>query len=183
VGQALPGMLERGRKKIRLWSAASSSGEEPYTLAMYLAEHFPVAQGWDWRIVASDISTKVLALAQRAVYPDERVQTVPREWLRRHFQQGTGQWAGHVRVRPELTQRVQFRQINLIAPYEHAERYDAIFCRNVMIYFDRPTQEQLVNRLCRFLAPGGYLFIGHAESLNGQNVPLRCLQPSIYRHL
>jgi chemotaxis protein methyltransferase CheR len=182
VGHALGALLPAGRKKFRIWSAASSSGEEPYTLAMYLAEHFPVGQGWDWRITASDISTKVLALARRAVYPDDRVQTVPRDWLRRYFQQGTGPWAGQVRVRTELTQRVSFQQINLIGAYEHAEPYEVIFCRNVMIYFDRPTQEQLVNRLCRFLVPGGYLFIGHAESLNGQNVPLRCLKPSVYQH-
>jgi chemotaxis protein methyltransferase CheR len=111
------------------------------------------------------------------------VQAVPREWLRRYFQQGSGRWAGQVRVRLELAHRVAFRQLNLIAPYDHDERFAVIFCRNVMIYFDRPTQEQIVNRLCQHLLPNGYLFIGHAESLNGQNVPLRCLQPSIYQLL
>jgi len=119
--------------------------------------------------------------AKQAIYAEERVGGLSRDWLRRYFQRGTGQWEGHYRVKAAVTKRVSFRQINLIEGYSHPQPFHAIFCRNVMIYFDRPTQERLVNRLCGFLAPDGWLFIGHSESLNGLNVPLRCVRPSIYR--
>jgi chemotaxis protein methyltransferase CheR len=183
VAQALPQVLARGQRSFRVWSAASSSGEEPYTIAMYLAEHYPATEGWDWRITASDISTKVLDAARRGVYAEDRVRTIPLDRLRRHFLKGTGQWQGHYRVKPALAERVTFRQVNLIEPYQHPQPFEVIFCRNVMIYFDRPTQEQLVTQLCRFLVPRGYLLIGHSESLNGLNVPARCLKPSIYQRV
>ena len=182
VQQALPQLLPAGQKRFNIWSAASSTGEEPYTIGFYLNEHFPLAGGWDWRIVASDISTKVLAAAKQAIYAQERIGTVPPEWLRRYFQLGQGEWQGHYRVKPVITERVTFRQINLIEVYEHSQPYEVVFCRNVMIYFDRPTQEALVQRLCRFLRPGGYLLIGHSESLTGLKVPLRCIKPSIYQY-
>jgi chemotaxis protein methyltransferase CheR len=181
VKHALPAVLPPGEKKFEIWSAASSSGEEPYSLGFYLSEFFPLAAGWDWRIMGSDISTKVLDKAQQALYAEDRIGTLPREWLRKYFQKGVGPWTGTYRVKPAITSRVAFRQINLIEDYRHARPFEVIFCRNVMIYFDRHTQEQLVRHLCRFLVPNGYLFIGHSESLNGLNVPLRCLQPSIYQ--
>lgn len=183
VQDALPAVLPKDPGRFQVWSAASSSGEEPYTVAMYLAEHFPVARRWDWRITASDISTKVLAASERAVYAEERVKTIPHEWLRKYFQKGVGKWDGHYRVKRALVERVTFRQVNLIEDYAHSQPFELIFCRNVMIYFDRQTQEQLVNRLCRFLVPQGHLLIGHSESLNGLDVPLRCVRPSIYRLL
>lgn len=181
VRQALPGTLDRSCRSFQVWSAASSSGEEPYTIAMFLEEHYPMARGWDWQVMGSDISTRMLALAQRGIYPMDRVQTVPREWLHKYFQKGVGAWEGQVRVQPSLARRVHFRQINLIQPYSHHTTFPVIFCRNVMIYFDRPTQEQLVTQLCRFLQPGGYLMIGHSESLHGLKVPVRCIRPSIYQ--
>jgi chemotaxis protein methyltransferase CheR len=181
VEQALPSVLPKGGKKFHVWSAASSSGEEPYTIGFYLSEHFPPALGWDWRIAASDISTKVLEKARQGIYPAERLDAIPRDWLRKYFQKGVGRWEGCCRVKSSITERVSFRQINLIESYTHPQPFEIIFCRNVMIYFDRPTQEQLVNQLCRFLVPKGYLIIGHSESLNGLNVPLRCLRPSIYQ--
>ena len=183
VQQALPLVLHKGQRRFQVWSAACSSGEEPYTMAMYLAEHFPPAQCWDWRITGSDISTKVLAAAQRGVYAEERVRAIPQEWLRKYFQKGVGQWAGHYRVKPSLCERVTFRQVNLIESYQHSQPFELVFCRNVMIYFDRPTQEQLVNRLCQFLVPQGHLLIGHSESLTGLKVPLRCVRPSIYQRV
>ena len=181
VHQALPSTLEPSRRSFQIWSAASSSGEEPYTVAMFLEQHYPTAQGWDWQVMGSDISTRMLALAQRGVYPIERLENVPREWLHKYFQRGVGAWEGQVRIQPALARRVHFRQINLIQPYSHPTGFPVIFCRNVMIYFDRHTQEQLVNQLCRFLQPGGYLMIGHSESLNGLKVPVRCIRPSIYQ--
>ncbi len=181
VQHGLPAVVPTGQRRFNVWSAASSSGEEAYTIAMYLAEHFPLAQRWDWRITGSDISTKVLATAQRAVYAEERIRTIPQEWLRKYFQKGVGRWEGYYRVKPDLAERATFLQINLIESYEHSQPFELIFCRNVMIYFDRQTQEQLVNRLCRFLVPKGHLLIGHSESLNGLNVPLRCVRPSVYQ--
>jgi chemotaxis protein methyltransferase CheR len=181
VGEALPSVVPQGRNKFHVWSAACSTGEEPYTIGFYLSEHYPLASGWDWRVTGSDISTKVLGRAESALYAENRVNTVSREWLRKFFQKGNGQWDGYYRVKRCVTERVAFRQINLIEDYAHAQPFEIIFCRNVMIYFDRPTQEQLVNKLCRFLKPNGYLFIGHSESLNGLNVPLRCLRPSVYQ--
>jgi chemotaxis protein methyltransferase CheR len=181
VEQALPAILPKGAKKFRLWSAASSSGEEPYTIGIYLSEYYPTAQGWDWSIVASDISTKVLEKARLGIYPQERLEAIPRDWLHKYFQKGVGQWDGSCRVKPCITERVGFRQINLIEPYNHPHSFEIIFCRNVLIYFDRPTQEQLVRQLCNFLVPDGYLLIGHSESLNGLKLPLRCLRPSIYQ--
>lgn len=181
VAEALPAVLAPGEKKIRVWSAASSSGEEPYTIGFYLAEHYPPAEGWDWQITASDISTKVLEKARLGIYAEDRVRTVPREWLRKYFQRGSGNWQGFYRVKPCITDRVMFRQINLIETCSHPQPFQVIFCRNVMIYFDRTTQQQLVTQLCRFLVPKGHLLIGHSESLHGFNVPLRCLRPSVYQ--
>jgi chemotaxis protein methyltransferase CheR len=181
VKTALPSVLAPGARKFQVWSAASSSGEEPYTIAFYLAESHPLAMGWDWHITASDISTKVLEKARLGIYSEEKVQSVPRDWQRKHFQRGVGQWQGHYRVKSSIAERVAFRQINLLEDYAHPRSFEVIFCRNVMIYFDRPTQEQLVNKLSHFLVPGGFLLIGHSESLNGLKVPLRCLHPSIYQ--
>ncbi len=181
VQTALPSVLGKDQSKFHIWSAASSSGEEAYTAAMFLSEHFPVSGGWDWRITGSDISTKVLEKARQGIYAEERVAPVPGDWLRRYFQKGSGNWAGQFRVKRDLSERVHFRQVNLIEEYDHAQTFEVILCRNVMIYFDRETQEQLVRRLCQFLVRGGYLIIGHSESLNGINLPLRCVKPSIYQ--
>jgi chemotaxis protein methyltransferase CheR len=181
VSEALPSMLRPGRKQFRIWSAASSTGEEPYTIAFYLLERFPPVLGWDWRVTGSDISTRVLEKARLGIYSADRVGTVPLEWLRKYFQQGIGAWARHYRVKRGVAAQVVFQQINLIHDYAHPWPFEVIFCRNVMIYFDRPTQQRLVQRLCRSLVPHGYLIIGHSESLNGLRAPLRCLRPSIYQ--
>ncbi len=181
VERALPAVLPAGQRRFKVWSAGGATGEEPYSIALYLAENFPVAQGWDWRILASDISTRALAEARAGIYPLERVQTVPREWLKRYCQRGLGDFEGHVRIKPELGARVEFRQLNLLGQFAFPVPFDLIFCRNVMIYFDRPTRTQLVTELARHLVPGGYLLIGHAETLNGLKVPFQCEQPGIYR--
>lgn len=181
VDQALPNLLANGRKKFRVWSAACASGEEPYSIAFYLLERYPLAAGWDWRITASDLSTKALEKAQLGLYDAERVKSIPADWLRRYFQRGVGAWTGAYRVKRPVKDQVEFRNINLIEPYQHVERFEVIFCRNVMIYFDRPTQEELVNQLCHFLTPGGYLIVGHSEGLHGLRVPLRCLRPSVFQ--
>lgn len=181
VEQALPALLPPGVKRFHLWCAACASGEEPYTLAIYLAEFFPPADGWDWRITASDISSKVLDQARSGIYAEERVRTVRPEWLRRYFKRGVGEWQGHYRVKPCLAERVEFREINLIGSYRHGQPFQIIFCRNMMIYLDRPTQARMLAHLCSFLVPFGYLFVGHSESLSGLAAPVSCLEPSIYQ--
>lgn len=181
VREGLPSVLPSGQRRFNVWSAACSTGEEPYSLALYLAEHYPLLEGWDWRIFATDISTKALAKAERGVYDQDRLDPVPQAWLRKHFQRGLGEWEGHCRVKPSLAERVRFQQLNLLGRYAFKGTFEIIFCRNVMIYFDRQTQEQLVNQLAQRLAPKGYLIIGHSESVTGLKVPFTCLRPSIYQ--
>lgn len=172
----------RARKEsepFRVWSAASSSGEEPYTIALVLAEFF----GLDgkWTIDATDISTRVLARAGQGVYAAEKIAPVPAELLRRYFQRGTGEWEGNYRIREQVRNHVRFQHLNLLQPhYPFASPFQLIFCRNVMIYFDRPTQETLIEKLTAQLEPGGHLLVGHSESLNGIRHSLRQLQPAIY---
>ena len=180
VQQALPSVLGK-RRQFKVWSAACSTGEEPYTISFFLSEHFPPEAGWDWQLLATDVSTKALNKAIPGVYPADRLQELPQEWRRKYFQRGFGEWEGQFRVKAALRDRIRFQQLNLLGQYSFRETYDVIFCRNVMIYFDRPTQEQLVNQLGRMIAPKGYLLIGHSESLNGLSVPFDCLRPSIYQ--
>lgn len=169
-------------KRIRIWSSACSSGEEPYTIAMTLFDGVSVPQQWDSKILASDLSTRVLAQAASGLYEEERVRDLPPETVRRHFLKGRGAQAGTIKVKPHLSDMVLFRQINLMDErYPIKSPLDVIFCRNVMIYFDRPTQQQLVNKFHRYLKPGGHLFIGHSESLQWVEHPFRSVAPTIYR--
>lgn len=175
----------RHRKKgdvFQVWSAACSSGEEPYTLAMTLAEYAREHPGFNWRVTASDLSTRMLDRAREGVYRLERIKLPSPEMLRRYFQRGTGQYEGHARVKPELRHHLEFRHQNLMEPYPFDFKFDLIFCRNVMIYFDRKTQEALVPRLRNQLDPNGYLFVGHSESLIGIDKALKLIRPSVYRH-
>ena len=161
----LPAMA--GRRPLRFWSAACSSGEEPYTLAMVVDDFFRrQGERADFIVQATDISTRVLAMAEKGVYPEERVRTVPQELLRRYFQKGVGRSAGLVRVKDELKRFVRFSRFNLMEQFRWQEPFEVIFCRNVMIYFNRETQERLVGKFYRALAPGGYLIIGHSESIS-----------------
>lgn len=171
---------QRNGETFRAWSAASSSGEEPFTLAIVLAEAF----GLDgrWTIDATDISTRVLAKAEQAVYDVEKIAPIPQELLRRYFQRGVGKWEGWFRIQETLRRHVRFHHLNLFQPhYPFASRFHLIFCRNVMIYFDRPTQETLVGKLADQLEPGGHLVVGHSESLSGIHHSLRQQHPTIYQ--
>jgi chemotaxis protein methyltransferase CheR len=181
VTQALPNALPKKPSRFKVWSAACASGEEPYSIAMYLAEHYRLADGWDWTILATDISTKALDVAGQGIYVEQKLEPVPAVWQRNYFQRGKNKWEGYYRIKPALAERVVFRQINLLKPYDFNDLFAVVFCRNVMIYFDRPTQEQLMNRLSQLVLPGGYLIVGHAESLTGLSVPLQRISPSIYR--
>ena len=167
-------------RPIRLWSAGCSTGEEPYTLAMTLRQAFGAHPA---EILATDLDTAVLDIAARGVYPSARIENLDEAWRRFAFLRGTGAQEGKVRIRPEIRQLVQFERLNLLDaswPME-AGRFHAIFCRNVMIYFDKPTQRDLVRRFQEHLAPGGLLFVGHSESLLDASMGLKPLGQTIYR--
>jgi len=176
-----PKLILRG-EIFRFWSAACSSGEEPYTVAIVLAEYARKHGAFNWQIEASDISSRVLERAQQAVYPEERVKVPEPDLLPRYFQKGMGSHAGFFRVKDSLRQAVKFHRLNLlqasypVAPFQHV-----IFCRNVMIYFDAPTQQELVTKLIAHLAPGGYFVVGHSESLLGVSHALKAVKPGIYQ--
>lgn len=173
--------LERD-KRIRIWSSACSTGEEPYTIAITLLEGVADPTRWDLRILASDLSTRVLAKAASGLYEEERLRDVPPEVVKRHFLKGQGDQAGMVKVKPHLSRMILFRRLNLMSErFPVKTPLDVIFCRNVMIYFDRPTQERLVNKFFHHLKPGGHLFIGHSESLQWVSHPFKLIGPTIYR--
>ena len=170
-------------KQVRIWSAACSSGEEPYSIAMSVADGVEYPPQWDCRILASDLSTRVLSKAASGIYEADRVRALPLDVLRRHFLKGRGEHAHLFKVKPHLTEMIVFRRINLIAErYPIKTPLDMIFCRNVMIYFDRPTQARLMAKFRHHLKPGGYLFIGHSESLQWVDHQFRYVAPTIYRN-
>ena len=165
----LPAFIKEGRgknKEILLWSSASSSGEEPYTMAMVVDDFVRQHPGTRYRIMATDISTRVLAQAKSGVYADEKIAKVPKHFLKRYFQKGVGSSDGYVKVKEELRRMVHFDRFNLMGEFPWHEAIDVIFCRNVMIYFNRETQQELVKKFYQALNPGGYLFIGHSESIS-----------------
>jgi chemotaxis protein methyltransferase CheR len=178
--QILPGLEDV--KRIRIWSSACSTGEEPYTIAMTLYEGVQNPEQWDFKILASDLSTRVLAKAASGVYDEDRFRDVPPDVLKRHFLRGRGEQAGLYKVKPHLADVIAFRRLNLMDDrFPIKNPLDLIFCRNVMIYFDRPTQEVLVNKFHRYLKPGGHLFIGHSESLQWVTHPFKSVAPTIYQ--
>jgi len=167
---------------LRVWSAAASSGEEPYTIAIAIAEFFRQHVSVEWQVEASDISHRMLEQAQRGVYRLDAEHALSPELLRRYFQRGVGDHTGNCRVKAELRERVRFQRINLFqAEYPVARDQHVIFCRNVMIYFDPASRATLVHKLTRQLAPGGFLLIGHSESLMGIRHDLESVRQSLFR--
>lgn len=177
------GQCPNGTKHIRVWSAACSTGEEPYSIAMTLHERFAGAAGWSIEIVASDLSTRVLSAAQKAVWPIAKTSEIPQDYLRKYMLRGTGSQAGKMKAGPELRGLIHFQRVNLNDErYAVAGPFDLIFCRNVLIYFDAQSRAKVIERLVDRLAPQGFLFIGHAESLTGLSDRVRYVAPTIYRH-
>lgn len=168
--------------EVAVWSAACSTGEEPYTIAFSLIDALGDAAFSRASILATDISTRVLEEAKRGLYPLDRVQRqLSPELMRRCLLRGKGEYTGHCLVKPEVRNLMRFRQFNLLDDCSSFGPFQVIFCRNVMIYFDRETQQRVVNSLAGRLVPGGYLFIGHSESLNGIQHPLTYVRPATYR--
>jgi chemotaxis protein methyltransferase CheR len=168
----------RGGAPFRVWSAACSSGEEPYSIAMSLAATLGKNA---WEVLASDLSTRVLERARSGHYALERAQHIPREHLHAYCLKGTGEKAGTFLVRRELRERMTFLQVNLNASLPEVGEFDVIFLRNVMIYFEMETKQQVVKRLLQKLRPGGYFLVGHSETLNGVTGELKAVSPAIYQ--
>ena len=168
-------------KPMAIWSAASSTGEEPYSL-LFSALNARGKTRTGVRLVASDISQRVLAAAKAGIYTKDRVATLPIDWQARFFARVPGPEEKH-QVRAAYREKIQFQRINLMDPLPFHEKFHVIFCRNVMIYFDRKTQSLLVNKLAKLLEPGGYLFVGHSESLSGIEHPLHYVMPAVYRNI
>jgi len=166
-------------RQVKIWSAGCSTGEEPYSLAMALKESLPA--GWELKILATDLDTNVLATAAEGIYSADRAAGIGEQRLKRWFQRGSGRQANKIRVKPELRAAITFRQLNLMREWPMRGRFDAIFCRNVLIYFDRETKTMLADRYANLLETGGYLFIGHSESLHQLDTAFQLIGNTIYR--
>jgi chemotaxis protein methyltransferase CheR len=183
ANQVIPMLLEKnkGSKKIRIWSAGCSTGEEPYSIAIVLKEAVP--PGWDARVLATDLDTNVVQTGQTGVYKMDRLKGVSDERKKRWFLKGSGSREGYVRVKPELQQIIDFGQINLMNEWPIRDAVDVIFCRNVVIYFDKETQARLFDRYANLLPDNGHLFIGHSESLYKVCDRFELLGQTIYRKI
>jgi chemotaxis protein methyltransferase CheR len=170
-------------KPFMVWSAGCSSGEEPYTLAIVLSEFAEKNPGFQFIIVATDISTKVLDKARLGIYDEVQIEMIPLMLKQKYFMRSKDRDRGLVRVLPALRSTVQFQRLNLMDEYFAIPEasIDALFCRNVMIYFDRGTQNKLLERFCRYLKIGEHLFLGHSETVQGFNLPLVRMASTIYR--
>jgi chemotaxis protein methyltransferase CheR len=169
-----------GRETFRVWSAASSSGEEAYSIAMLLAEKLGPT---GWEVIGTDLSTVMVDTARRAVYPIERARRMPQEYMKRHCLKGHGEQDGKILVSRALRSHVRFEPANLMEPLPPVGLFDVIFLRNVLIYFDNPGKESIVRRVSQQLKPDGYLFTGHAESLSNLDVGLRAHRTAVYTRL
>lgn len=178
--EVIPWILQasKSERDLRIWSAGCSSGQEPYTLAMILFPYFQ-NKGWDKRILATDISNRVLELAKLGIYPVEQIQNVPESWKRKFFTQKN---EFSVEVKPFIREEIIFRRFNLMnSKFPFQKPLHVIFCRNVMIYFDKETIQRLIKRFYDVLMPGGYLITGQSEALDRDKIPFKYVKPSIYR--
>ncbi|MGQ9370641.1 CheR family methyltransferase [Azospirillum sp. A39] len=180
---AVPAVLaRRGDRLVKLWSAASSIGAEAYTAAMVLAEMNRQGPAFRWAVLGTDISTEVLEQASLGVYPEEMVDPVPADLRRRYVMQARDTARREVRIVPELRRQVRFQRLNLMDPHYPVDRdVDVVFCRNILIYFDKRTQRAVLERLCGHLRPGGFLYLGHSESMAGGNLGMRQVAPTVFR--
>jgi chemotaxis protein methyltransferase CheR len=184
VKTALPSLhfgVDPRMSRLNVWSAACSSGQEPYTLAMVLSEYALKNAGLNFAILGTDISTKVLEHAKRAVYKESEIKPIPISLRQKYLLRRKDSSSDEVRLSPALRAKVSFHELNLIGDYRIQNMFDIVFCRNVLIYFDRGTQESVICKICRNINPGGYLFVAHAESLAGMNVPVQQVSTAVFR--
>lgn len=188
VQKVLPELSERFqsgiRKPMRIWSAGCSSGEEPYTLAMVLSEYTEQVGAFYFSILATDLSTRVLEQGKNGIYDEEKVEPVPLAMKKKYLLKSKDRSKVLVRISPRLRGLVTFKRLNFMDEhYSISDVIDIIFLRNVIIYFDKQTQSGIIHRLCKHLRSGGYLFIGHSETLFGMDLPVKQIVPTIYRRL
>jgi len=186
AGSALPETMARntGSRRLRLWSAGCSTGEEPYSIAMTVSETLESSlSGWDARILATDIDSQVVARAQAGVYPQDRIEGISTSRQRRWFRRGTGPNSGKARVSGDLQELIAFRQLNLLKDWPMRGPFDIIFCRNVVIYFDKEIQKRLFDRYADMLVPNGYLYVGHSESLHRISDRFKLIGKTIYQRI
>lgn len=180
VAQAAPGQRSR---RVRVWSAACSTGEEPYSLAMTLLDQLPPSAGWEIEILATDLSTRALDQARAALWPVEKAGEIPPQYLKRYMLRGARTQEGKMKAGPAIRSLIRFQRLNLSADhYPVTGPFDLIFCRNVLIYFDPDLRGRVIRRLLHHLEPTGYLFLGHAETLNGVSEQVRNVLPTVYGH-
>jgi chemotaxis protein methyltransferase CheR len=179
---SLPALQAKRIQHIRAWSAACSTGAEPYTMAMLLNEFVKTTRDGSFSILATDLSTEVLQKARLGIYPEELIEPVPAELRRKYVLQAANATRQDVRIAPNLRSRIGFARMNLMdSRYSVGEPMHLIFCRNVLIYFDKKTQGEVLNRLCDCLVPGGYLFIGHSETIAGLDLPVRTVANTVFQ--
>jgi chemotaxis protein methyltransferase CheR len=175
------GATDSGGRRVRVWSAACSTGEEPFSLAMVLRGHLPPEEGWSIDILATDLSTRVLSRARQVLWPVDKAREIPGHYLKQFMLRGTGSQEGWMKAGPELRPLVRFQQLNLNEHlYPGLGRFDLIFCRNVLIYFDATSKQRVIRQVLSHLEPQGHLFVGHAESLTGTVHHLRSVMPTVY---
>lgn len=182
----LPELINTSKtfKSLKIWSAGCSSGEEPYTIAIVLFEYLEKNPGFDFSILGTDISTKILQKAIDAVYKEERVEGIPLALKKKYFLRSKDRENPSVKMGPMLRSKVHFDRLNFMDnSYNVRDMFDIVFCRNVLIYFDRETQEKVINKLCTKIVTGGYFFLGHSESIMNMNLPLRQIKPTIYQKI
>lgn len=177
----IPVIKKTGTRKMRIWSAGCSSGEEPYSIAISLAQAIPDLTNWDIKILATDLDSSVVKTAAEGVYDERKLDGVDRTIVKKYFMQGESNNTGFVKVIPELVNLIEFKQQNLLHKWPLIDRMDFIFCRNVVIYFDRATKNKLVDRYADLLVEGGYLFMGHSESLFKSSDRFKLLGKTIYQ--
>lgn len=180
--KGLPALAKTGRKTIKVWSAACSTGAEPYTLAMVLEENRRASRGQDYTILCTDLCTQVLELAVAGVFAETMIEPVEMELRRRYLMRSRDAGRQTVRIVPSLRSRLSFARLNLMDEAYPVDRdMDLIFCRNMLIYFDKPTQTKVLQRLCEHLRPGGYLFLGHSESIVGIDLPVVQIANTVFQ--
>lgn len=172
---------QRQKSTLKIWSAGCSSGEEVYTLAMVISDFMEKNKSMDYSILGTDISTRILQKAFDAIYTEERAANIPLEIKRKYFLKSKDRQKPTVRLIPEIRKKAYYQRLNFMDDsYNIHDTFDIIFCRNVLIYFDRETQQNVINRLCTHLKTGGYFFLGHSESITGMKVPLVQLKPTVF---
>jgi len=180
AGEVFSRLIAGGQRRLRIWSAGCSTGEEPYSIAITAAEKIPDLANWNARILATDLSTNVLRQAMEACYPANKLESMAPQLLHKHFVIEKSGKERNYRVAEHIRRMTTFAHLNLMGRWPMRGPFDIIFCRNVMIYFDKPTRRELVRRYWELLAPGGTLLIGHSESLTGIQHKFKYVRPTIY---